>query len=52
MSAHDYYVRCSCDALYSNPIEKCPACGKANPDLKAKRDTDRASPPPPAAEGK
>lgn len=32
-SVHDHYVRCTCDALYSNPIEKCPACGKPNPEL-------------------
>lgn len=33
---HDHYVRCECGALYSNPIEACLACGKANPELAAK----------------
>ena len=30
---HDHYVRCECEALYSDPITKCPACGEPNPEL-------------------
>jgi len=32
-SVHNYYITCGCTAMYSDPIEKCPACGKANPEL-------------------
>jgi len=41
-SVHNYYVRCSCDAMYSDPIEKCPACSKANPDLQPENAAQRA----------
>ncbi len=46
-STHDHYVTCSCAAHFSNTIEKCPACGKANsefaPTLNAKEPGEAAT---------
>lgn len=39
---HDHYVTCKCGAQYSDPIEKCPACGLINPELAS---TLNAKPP-------
>lgn len=47
-SVHDHYVRCSCEALYSDNIAKCPACKKDNPELK----TDSATSPSSTVKGK
>jgi len=47
---HDHYVSCAgltragCGAQFSNTIEKCPACGKANPEFVKTAYQDRDTP--------
>lgn len=41
---HDHYVKCSCGAEYSDTIEACLACGRANPELPTLNAKDPSEP--------